>query len=142
MAPEQARGRPADPRSDIFSVGAVLYEMLSGRRAFAGQTPADTLAALLTQDPPEISAISRCVPRALERVVRQCLERNPEERFQSARDVAFGLQAVSAAGASAPSRRSGSEMLPLALLALAGGVALFARPRGRDVNGSARARAR
>jgi serine/threonine protein kinase len=142
MAPEQARGRPADPRSDIFSVGAVLYEMLSGRRAFAGQTPADTLAALLTQDPPEISAISRAVPRALERVVRQCLERNPEERFQSARDVAFGLQAVSADGAPAPSRRSGSEMWPLALLALAGGVAFFARPRGREVNGSARGRAR
>jgi serine/threonine protein kinase len=154
MAPEQARGRPADPRSDIFSVGAVLYEMLSGRRAFAGPTPADTLAALLTQDPPEISAISRTVPRSLERVVRQCLERNPEERFQSARDVAFGLQAVSASPdgpAPASSRRAGSEMqprtsavaaaLPLALLALAG-VALFAGTRGRIVTGTARGSSR
>jgi eukaryotic-like serine/threonine-protein kinase len=145
MAPEQARGRPADPRSDIFSVGAVLYEMLSGRRAFAGPTPADTLAALLTQDPPEISAISRTVPRSLERVVRQCLERNPEERFQSARDVAFGLQAVSAsedAPAAPSSRRSGGEILPLALLALAGGVALFAGTRGRNVTGIARGSSR
>jgi serine/threonine protein kinase len=116
--------------------------MLSGRRAFGGQTPADTLAALLTQDPPDISAISRAVPRSLERVVRQCLERNPEERFQSARDVAFGLQAVSADDAPAPSRRPGSATLPLALLALAGGVAFFARPRGRRVNDSARGRAR
>jgi serine/threonine protein kinase len=126
MAPEQARGRSADARSDIFSVGAVLYEMLSGRRAFSGQTPADTLAALLTQDPPEISAIARAIPRALERVVRRCLERNPEERFQSARDVAFGLQAVSEAGVPPPRRRAGTVTLPLALLALAG-MALLAR---------------
>jgi serine/threonine protein kinase len=126
MAPEQARGRSADARSDIFSLGAVLYEMLSGRRAFAGQTPADTLAALLTQDPPAISAISRPVPRALERVVRRCLERNPEERFQSARDVAFGLQAVSEVGVTSPPRRARTVMLPLALLALAG-MALLAR---------------
>jgi serine/threonine protein kinase len=126
MAPEQARGRSADARSDIFSVGAVLYEMLSGRRAFTGQTPADTLAALLTHDPPEMSAISRPIPRALERVVRRCLERNPEERFQSARDVAFGLQAVSEAGAPSPRRRARTVTLPLALLAMAG-VALLAR---------------
>ncbi len=126
MAPEQARGRPADPRSDIFSVGAVLYEMLSGHRAFTGQTPADTLAALLTQDPPEISAISRPIPRALERVVRRCLERNPEERFQSARDVAFGLQAVFEVGKPSPPRHAGSLTLPCALLALAG-LAYLAR---------------
>jgi serine/threonine protein kinase len=126
LAPEQARGRSADARSDIFSVGAVLYEMLSGHRAFTGQTPADTLAALLTQDPPQISAISRPIPRALERVVRRCLERNPEERFQSARDVAFGLQAVSEAGSPSARRHSGALTMPFALLALAG-VALLAR---------------
>jgi hypothetical protein len=75
--------------------------------------------------------------------VRQCLERNPEERFQSARDVAFGLQAVSTSAAPPPSpRRAGSEVLPLALLALAGGVALFAGTRGRSVSGSAPGRAR
>jgi serine/threonine protein kinase len=143
MAPEQARGRPADPRSDIFSMGALLYEMLSGRRAFAGPTPADTLAALLTQDPPDISAISRPIPRALEHVVRQCLERNPEERFQSARDVAFGLQAIRADETPAPRRRgAGAEMLPLGLLAFAGALAFFARPRNRAVSGSGRALAR
>jgi serine/threonine protein kinase len=130
MAPEQARGRPADPRSDIFSMGAVLYEMLSGRRAFAGQTPADTLAALLTQDPPDISAIARPIPRALDRVVRRCLERNPEERFQSARDVAFGLQAVSDAAPAVPPSRTGGGgfAVPVAVLALAG-LALLVRPR-------------
>jgi len=146
LSPEQARGRPADPRSDIFSVGAVLYEMLSGRRAFGGPTPADALAALLTQDPPEISAISRPIPRALERVVRQCLERNPEERFQSARDVALGLQAVAEAGlpasapASAPLGRSGGSAIGFALLAL-GGLALLAGARRAKVNGTGRGRA-
>jgi serine/threonine protein kinase len=139
MAPEQARGRPADARSDIFSLGAVLYEMLSGRRAFAGATPADTLAALLTEDPPSISAIARAVPRGLERVVRQCLERNPEERFQSARDVAFGLRAVSEI-VPAP-RRPGTVAVPVTLLALAG-LALLAGTRRRKVSGTARGRAR
>jgi serine/threonine protein kinase len=135
MAPEQARGQRADVRSDIFSLGAILYEMLSGRRAFTGRTPADTLAALLTQDPPEIGALSRPVPRALERVVRRCLERNPEERFQSALDVAFGLQAVADTPAC---RASGTRALPLAVLAL-GALALLAGARA-TVTGSAPSR--
>ena len=136
MAPEQARGLQADARSDIFSVGAMLYEMVSGRRAFRGPTPADTLAALLTQDPPEISGIARPVPPALERVIRRCLERNPEDRFQSAGDLAFALESVSEAPAPRPAARRGdlgdSLAGPLALLALAT-VAFLGRRAARAV---------
>jgi serine/threonine protein kinase len=130
MSPEQARGRTADARSDIFSAGAVLYEMLSGRPAFAGPTPADTLAALLTRDPPRISGTPWPVPAALERVVRRCLERNPEERFQAAADLAFALQAVADAGTERRKPEPAAAVaLPVALLALAG-ITLLARSRG------------
>jgi WD40 repeat protein len=95
MSPEQVRGQEADHRSDIFSFGAILYEMLSGKRAFHGNTTADTISAILKEDPPELSETNRSVPPALERVVRHCLEKNPEERFQSARDIAFDLESLS-----------------------------------------------
>ena len=91
MSPEQVRGLPADHRSDLFSFGTVLYEMLAGRRAFSGETPSDRLIAVLQQEPPELPA---SVPRALDRIVRHCLEKRPEERFQSARDLAFDLEAL------------------------------------------------
>jgi len=91
MSPEQVKGQNADHRSDLFSFGAILYEMLSGKRAFHGDTSVETMSAILKQDPPELSEINRTVPPALERIVRHCLEKNPEERFQSARDVAFNL---------------------------------------------------
>ncbi len=136
VAPEQARGRPADARSDIFSVGAILYEMLAGRPPFAGETPVDTLAATLTQDPPEMTGGFQPVPPALDRVVRRCLERSPEERFQSARDLAFGLEAVSVP----PSHRGGGSArrvpvaFPLALLALAT-MALVSRTRRASLTG-------
>jgi len=89
MSPEQVRGKHADPRSDIFAFGAILYEMLSGKRAFHGDSPADTMSAILKDDPPELAETNRNVSPALERMVRHCLEKNPAERFQSARDVAF-----------------------------------------------------
>jgi len=95
MAPEQVRGQAVDARADVFAFGAVLFEMLSGRRAFQRETSADTLTAILTQDPPEISASRPDVAPALDRIVRHCLEKNPNERFQSARDVAFALDALS-----------------------------------------------
>ncbi len=95
MSPEQVRGRSVDHRSDIFAFGAVLYEMLSGDRAFKGESAVETLNAILKEDPPDISASGSNVPPALEHVVRHCLEKSPEERFQSARDLAFALEAVS-----------------------------------------------
>src|SRR3954468_9256298 len=95
MSPEQVRGQAADRRSDIFSFGAVLYEMLAGQRAFHRSTSADTASAILKEEPPDLLATSRNVPPTLERIVRHCLEKNPEERFQSARDLVFQLESLS-----------------------------------------------
>jgi eukaryotic-like serine/threonine-protein kinase len=95
MAPEQVRGQLADPRTDIFAFGAVLYEMLSGRRAFRRDTPAETMTAVLREDPPELSGATHPVSPALDRIIRRCLEKNPEQRFQSARDLSFALGALS-----------------------------------------------
>ncbi len=92
MAPEQVRGFPADQRSDIFAFGAVLFEMLSGRRAFQGASAADTMSAILKENPPELVALNPGVSPALERVVRRCLEKDPAKRYQSARDLASALQ--------------------------------------------------
>jgi serine/threonine protein kinase/Tol biopolymer transport system component len=100
MSPEQVRGQHADPRSDIFAFGAILYEMLSGNRAFHGDSPADTMSAILKEDPPELSETNRNISPALERIVRHCLEKNPAERFQSARDLAFNLGALTDASTS------------------------------------------
>ena len=96
MSPEQAAGRRVDHRADIFSFGAVLYEMLSGVRAFHGDTAIETLNAILKEDPQEFSAITtRVISPALESVVWHCLEKKPERRFQSASDAAFALEALS-----------------------------------------------
>jgi serine/threonine protein kinase len=95
MAPEQIRGNSGDHRSDIFAFGAILYEMLTARPAFRGDSPIETLNAILKEDPPEFSELGIRVPSALERSIRHCLEKNPEERFQSARDIAFDLGALS-----------------------------------------------
>ncbi|MGH9365121.1 MAG: protein kinase domain-containing protein, partial [Thermoanaerobaculia bacterium] len=99
MAPEQVRGKQADARSDIFSFGAILYEMLSGRRAFHGDSAADTMSAILKEDPPDLSPTNQSISPGLERIVRHCLEKSPERRFQSARDLAFNLEALSGTSA-------------------------------------------
>ncbi len=95
MSPEQVRGQVVDHRSDIFSLGAILYEMLSGKRAFEGKTAADTMSAILKEEPAELSASGRSLPPALGRIVDRCLEKEPAERFQSARDLAFNLELLS-----------------------------------------------
>jgi tRNA A-37 threonylcarbamoyl transferase component Bud32 len=126
MSPEQVRGIAVDARSDIFSFGAILYEMLSGKRAFHGDTAADTMSAILKEDPAELNETNRNVSPALERMVQHCLEKNPEQRFHSASDIAFDLEHLS--GISSISTRltpvaGGSSHRGL-LLALAGGLGL------------------
>ena len=95
MSPEQVRGREADHRSDIFSFGTILYEMVSGQRAFRSDSAAETLSAILKEDAPDVLQSKAAVPPALERLVRRCLEKDPEERFQSSRDLRFALEAIS-----------------------------------------------
>jgi len=98
MSPEQVRGKHIDHRSDIFSLGAVLYEMLSGQRAFRRENAVETLNAILKEEPTDLLTTTRNVSPALERVVWHCLEKSPERRFQSATDVAFALEALSGVG--------------------------------------------
>jgi hypothetical protein len=95
MAPEQIRGQAVDHRADLFALGATLYEMCTGRRAFKAATPADTMSAVLNSDPPELTVPGQAPPPALDRIVRRCLEKQPAERFQSARDLSFALDALS-----------------------------------------------
>ncbi|MGH9473257.1 MAG: WD40 repeat domain-containing serine/threonine protein kinase [Terriglobales bacterium] len=103
MAPEQVRGQATDARSDIFSFGAVLYEMLAGRRPFAGDSAADVMSAILKEEPPELSVTGGGIAPALERIVRHCLEKQPRQRFQSADDIAFQLTELGGATTSAGS---------------------------------------
>src|SRR5207245_5594657 len=98
MAPEQVEGKEADARSDIFSLGAVLYEMVAGKRAFEGKTTASTIAAILAGEPKPISAIQPMSPPSLEHIVMTCLAKDPDERFQTAHDVKFDLQWVARMG--------------------------------------------
>lgn len=95
MSPEQLRGKSVDQRSDIFSLGAILYEMLTGVRAFSGETEVDTMMAVLNSDPKELTASRENIPVVFEQIVQRCLEKDPENRFQSARDLAFALSTVS-----------------------------------------------
>jgi eukaryotic-like serine/threonine-protein kinase len=105
MSPEQVRGLEADHRSDLFSLGAVIYEMIAGRRAFAAATAVETMTAILNADPPTFSALGLPVPQALQRVIERCLEKRPERRFQSASDLGFALQQASGSTSSLETAR-------------------------------------
>src|SRR5271163_396969 len=100
MSPEQVRGKTVDHRTDIFAFGAILYDMLTSKRAFQRSTSAETMTAILNDDPPSISQIVQTTPPGLQRVVHRCLEKNPEQRFYSAHDLAFALEALSDSGSS------------------------------------------
>ena len=100
MAPEQVRGQAIDHRADLFALGVILYEALSGRRAFRRDTAPETMSAILNEDPPNLAATGRHIPPALARIVDRCLEKNPAARFQTASDLAFALEALSDASGS------------------------------------------
>jgi Tol biopolymer transport system component len=137
MAPEQLQGRDADARTDLFALGEVIYEMVTGRRAFAGETPVSVAAKILEVDPPPMSTVTAVSPSALDRVVQRCLAKDPEDRWQSARDVLLELRWVreGGTGTSAPPRRTAAfragRWLPWALAGaglVAAGLAWVQRP--------------
>jgi eukaryotic-like serine/threonine-protein kinase len=140
MSPEQVRGQQVDHRTDIFAFGTILYEMLTGRRAFRAGSSVETMNAILTEDPPDTVSSAQHISPALDRIVRRCLEKNREERFQSARDLAFALEALSgsnfshdqqapAAGTERPSRRKTFAVAAAAMLVAAALVAYQAGSR-------------
>jgi hypothetical protein len=137
MSPEQVRGLPADARSDIFALGSVLYEMLARRRAFGGETSSEIETAILREEPPELPTLDGRIPASLDRIVRRCLEKRAEDRFETARDVAYALETVGTSGeakAIPDTERPGRRPAALALLAallvgLLGGAALVASLR-------------
>src|SRR5262245_2609097 len=142
MSPEQVRGEPADQRSDIFSFGGILYEMLSGTRAFKKGTGAETMTAILNEEPPEFSPKVGIAP-ALDRIVRHCMEKQPAQRFQSAQDIAFDLESVSSTStASAIAAVRGKAqakwlkpaLAGLALLAAGLGVGALLRPTALELH--------
>jgi eukaryotic-like serine/threonine-protein kinase len=122
LAPEQIEGRPADERSDLFACGAVIYEMVAGRRAFEARTPAGVIAAILREDPPPIGAQRTDAPPALDRVVRACLAKDRDDRWQSATDLARELRWIAAG---AVETRAASPVRPWILMAIAGVAALL-----------------
>jgi Tol biopolymer transport system component len=149
MSPEQVRGQEADHRADIFAFGVILYEMLSGRRTFTGDSAADVMSAILKEEPPDLGETNAKISPALDKIVRRCLEKKPEHRFHSAHDLGFALEALTTPSSSGANRMEAAlaldtsattkggrrreriawivaGMTTLALLAL--GVAYFRRP--------------
>jgi serine/threonine protein kinase len=130
MSPEQLRGKPVDHRSDIFSFGAILYEMMSGSRAFRGETEVDTMTAVLREEPAIANLDGAAIPAGYRDIIQHCLEKGPEDRFQSAKDLVFALQTLAAsspARIARPSRKlSSARILPWTLAALLAVVAVLA----------------
>jgi Tol biopolymer transport system component len=131
MSPEQVRQSPVDHRSDIFSFGSVLYEFLAGKRAFVGGSEAETMAAILNVEPPLLTEANDKVRRAFERIVRHCLEKRPDDRFQSARDLVFDLESIATAASAFPGEAGSpphvrSRLRPAMVGALLGGTAVLA----------------
>lgn len=125
MSPEQVRGAEVEAPGDIFSFGSVLYEMVTGRRAFAERTVADTMAAILRDDPPELSDSGKNIPPDLEQVITHCLEKNPAERFQSARDLAFALKTISGGSGKSKALPALSPLRSRAAVSIAAGAMLL-----------------
>jgi TolB-like protein/Tfp pilus assembly protein PilF len=138
MSPEQVRALPVDHRSDIFAFGSILYELLSGKRAFRHDSAIDTLNAIIRDEPPELSGSGRGISPALDHIVRHCLEKDPDNRFQSAKDVAFALSEVSSpmteSGAALRAPEAGRRRVLIAVAAVVllavGGIVLLRRPHG------------
>src|SRR6516225_904950 len=141
MSPEQVRGNPVDHRTDIFAFGTILYEMVTGKQPFRKPTSADTMAAILNEEPSSISQITPTTPPGLQRVVHRCLEKDPEQRFHSAHDLAFALEALSdsaitmPSGAHVPAREGWSRrriavagVITAVVLAIAGIAYFWLRP--------------
>ncbi len=134
MSPEQVRGKEVDARTDIFAFGAILYEMLTGQRAFKGESSIETMNAILKNDPPELETDKLKVSPGLERIVRRCLEKEPTRRFHSARDVGFALEAISGTSSASalkqqalpPERPRWAALAMLALIVIAVAAAYLA----------------
>jgi TolB-like protein/Flp pilus assembly protein TadD len=146
MSPEQVRGQPVDHRSDIFSFGTILYEMLSGRKAFKKDTASDTMAAILLQEPPELTQSGRNISPALDHIVKHCLEKDRDNRFQSARDIAFNLSEQSSSSivsgasgvqmAAAPPSKS-KVLIAVAVVVVLAGAGVFLLRRAHRTGGEA-----
>ena len=139
MSPEQVRGQSVDGRSDIFSLGTLLYEMVAGEHPFRGDSPADTMSAILREEAKELTLVNPNVPPGLDRVIRHCMEKSPEQRFQSARDLAFQLDVLSSGSGTLPTVETDRPLMPrrtaltiaaaLLLMLLAGLAGWFLRAR-------------
>ena len=135
MSPEQVKGEAADHRSDIFSLGSILYEMLTGVRAFKRNTSAETMTAILNEEPPEFTAKAGAIAPGLERIVRHCMEKQPSQRFQSAHDIAFDLESLSGTSGTAaaqtpakPSKWIRPALAGLVLLLAGVGLGAWLKP--------------